>query len=556
MKSLDELEWSEVKNTNKQGEWLRHNCQTYLITPENIDKYQERAKKANDIQIDNFWFDMRDGRGEFEQAINISMPENHHTLTQAELIPEQSTNYEEDSQYKLNDFINNISMNKFNKKQFKEPEENKDYKDILSLEESLQEFAAGEELLEKVIAGYFTPVRTIQDYKKDKEDKMLQSEKEKRIKSFTELKGNTPEILSLIKKYTTPPAETQNLVFDADWSFEEECDSDFLIPDLGLAPEEAYVVVAPPFTGKSFFATHLILSVISGQKLFNHFEVLRTGTALWLDYDSNIKERKKQIAQVAGGMGISMTELSNKIEYSKPSWKFNELFAEEKLNKLCTGKAICIVDTISGAFNGDENTPDYGKIVDMANRVSSSTNCTIVFLSHTPKGWKYNGNNADTAIRGSGSVLGTAGGNWILQREGQSCRIICHKNRKFKFDDFGYTYRTDGNFLKNVGCFERVIMEYKEGDCSGPNEDNSKDKKEQIEIFKAIKAAANGLKKEDIKKIMKGSTEYRNDTLKLWIEKGLLLVKPIGPAKYCVLSSEGEKIINPEENQSAGEQNC
>lgn len=251
-----------------------------------------------------------------------------------------------------------------------------------------------------------------------------------------------------------------------EWTCEDKLEDmkfDWICRDLGLAPGDAIVVTAEPFTGKTYLASHLALSVMSGQPIFGKYTMQKKGKVAHLNYDAaDSKMVKIGYRRLANGIGFEWKK--GDLYYERPMWKFNQENAYENLKEVCTGRVLCVVDSLRACFDGEENSSENSSVVALANRVSEETGCAIFFIAHTGKGGV--GNKGLDAIRGTSAVAAAVGSAWNLERtaDDKVLKLSCVKGRLGQFAPILYQYAEDGDWLENINKSSKVEMTFVGGE--------------------------------------------------------------------------------------------
>lgn len=228
---------------------------------------------------------------------------------------------------------------------------------------------------------------------------------------------------------------------------------EWLCKDLGMAAGDAMAIVAPSGVGKSHFASYIGLCVARGIPMFGQFKIDRPGKVAHLNWDS--EKGLTQIGYIRLNKGINH---QNKIDgkasvwFEKPaSWKLSDPNGYDNLKQICKDKTLCIIDSLRASASGDENSSDFMKIIQTANRVSSETGCVILFIAHTGHGGSH--------IRGTSSVTDALGVIWTMEKKGAQIVISNVKGRYFQFKPFAYCYAETGEFVEKINKSERIEME-------------------------------------------------------------------------------------------------
>jgi len=344
---------------------------------------------------------------------------------------EEETNYEEDLSYD----IDNCQTNKFLS----------DYEDL--------------KLAAKNIGDKLIPYNSDSGYDRLK----------KEIKRKTALKNKVNYILNNCEKFgfnqtnkiilehaidevIKPKAEFEKIDFSVD---DDGDDYDWVVKGLGLCPGDSFAVAGEPFTGKTHFASYLAVCISAGIPVFGKFPVDRKGGVAHINYDSDGKLTKTGYRRMAKGLGVK----ADVDYYEFPTWKFNDDIAYENLTKICTGKALCIVDSLRACFDGAEDTSENSTVIALANKVSSKTNCAILFIAHPGKGGVKN--KGVDVIRGTSSIGASVGTLWTLEKMAENHVVKFNSTIKARYGGdqiFCYRYEDSGEFNPKTNKTNSINM--------------------------------------------------------------------------------------------------
>lgn len=348
----------------------------------------------------------------------------------------------------------------------------------------------------------------------------------------------------LISEIITPPVTGQffSLLDDPEEALKKQ-KMDWVCSDLGMVAGDSIMLSADPFTGKTYLANYFALCVITGEKMFNKFEMQKSGKVAVLNWDSNPRQCQISLRRLQAGMGVKIKD-AEALYYESPLWKLDQPLAYQYLKKICTGRILCVIDSFRSCFSGDENSSeDTAPVIELANRVSRETNCVILFISHTGKSGTEKGLQAN---RGSSAVPAATGSLWTLERgvNSNTCKLNCHKGREYDFGKIVYQYSEEGEFLAELKKKSKVIMSLVEGECSGPNEkeEPKKDIPTQVKEYLFLnQEKKNGMT--EMKSKITGKNTKIDASVKEMVEKGILIVSHEGKYDYVSLSEETKKEI-------------
>ena len=216
----------------------------------------------------------------------------------------------------------------------------------------------------------------------------------------------------------------------------------FLMEHFHLAEGRPNVIVGYAGSAKTFLAIELALACASGKTCWGGIPLSISGPVVHLDYEMGHKMLTRRYQRMAHGMGIDLRNIrgrrpatsireaiesgfqaiaSKEVRRAESSGQvlnselakfaqkdfyenedllqtssFPKLYlhspgAEQAFIKLCTGKALLIIDSFRAATAGsgvDENNSEMRTYFDMLSKVSDRTGCVIVVLHHERKSGK------------------------------------------------------------------------------------------------------------------------------------------------------------------------
>ena len=263
-----------------------------------------------------------------------------------------------------------------------------------------------------------------------------------------------------IDEFNKPKIELNEIDLDEDLTLTS---FDWISRGLGLAAGDSIVLVGEAFCGKTHFASYLALCVAKGVSIFGKFKIDKSGPVAHLNYDSADDMTRVGYVRLKNG-DSDLTSSGNKVQYGRPQWRFNQDCAYENLTKICTGKVLCVVDSLRRSYGGsdsdtDENSSASAEVVDLANRVSAETGCAILFIAHPGKGGTK-GKGID-AVRGSSAIKDVAGSLWILEKTSTDQVIkfdSMHKSRCGIKQIFHYRYDNVGDYCEGIARTKGIRM--------------------------------------------------------------------------------------------------
>ncbi len=200
----------------------------------------------------------------------------------------------------------------------------------------------------------------------------------------------------------------------------------WLVEGLGIAPGRPTVLTGRAGTGKTFAIQDLALAVASGQPAFNDHRFLpsRSGPVLHIDVDQGRYATARRYQQLARGRGLDLAKLPISAAFFTGYLARNggvDPVAQRCLANTCEGHALCVVDSLRGIAPGmDENSSEFGAVLQSLAEITDSTGCTFVVLHHDGKG---GADGQSSAGRGTSAIQDRAGGMWQITREVESDQV-------------------------------------------------------------------------------------------------------------------------------------
>ncbi len=200
----------------------------------------------------------------------------------------------------------------------------------------------------------------------------------------------------------------------------------WLVEGLGLAPGRPTVLTGRAGTGKTFAIQDLALAIASGQPVFNDHRFLpsHSGPVLHIDVDQGRYATARRYQQLARGRGLDLAELPISAAffdgYLAKGGQVNPDY-QLRLANTCEGHALCVIDSLRGIAPGmDENSSEFGAVLQALAEITDTTGCTFVVLHHDGKGGV---DGQSSAGRGTSAIQDRAGGMWQITREAESDQV-------------------------------------------------------------------------------------------------------------------------------------
>jgi hypothetical protein len=203
----------------------------------------------------------------------------------------------------------------------------------------------------------------------------------------------------------------------------------WLCKALAIGPGRATILGGYGGVGKTFAAQSLMLAVAAGHhRLWDCYELQHHGgPVLHLDYEQGQWITQWRYQRLAYSLGIDLdSEVGDRLTTTHyPALYLTDPATERRLVKLCTGKAVVLIDSLRAACPGvDENDSAMGSYLYLLARVSETTGATILVVHHEGK---TSGENARTGIeklRGSSAIAAGAGSVLSFVKDGSGAGVV------------------------------------------------------------------------------------------------------------------------------------
>lgn len=182
---------------------------------------------------------------------------------------------------------------------------------------------------------------------------------------------------------------------------------------LSIGPGRATILGGYGGVGKTFAAQAMALAVAAGhRRLWDCYELQHQGGAvLHLDYEQGEWITCWRYQRLAWSLGIDLEQLGDRLQTEHyPDIFLTDPGAEKRLVKLCTGKALVLIDSLRAACPGvDENDSRMGAYLMVLARVSERTGATFIVVHHEGKTSGENPRKGIEKLRGSSAIAASAG---------------------------------------------------------------------------------------------------------------------------------------------------
>lgn len=201
----------------------------------------------------------------------------------------------------------------------------------------------------------------------------------------------------------------------------------FLVEGLGITAPGVMLMGGAGFGGKTMFAQHLALCIVTGKKLLGHYDV-RRGKVVHLDWEQG-KLTIRRYQRLAREMHIDLEAVGDDLTVSiLPTAYLSDEESEETMMRICNGVAVCIIDAFRGAFpKAQENDSGVRVYIDMLKRVSENTGCAMIVIAHSRK--MSDDKDVRSSLRGSGALFDAADTIYMLDGQGKGKPTQVHNTK-------------------------------------------------------------------------------------------------------------------------------
>lgn len=231
---------------------------------------------------------------------------------------------------------------------------------------------------------------------------------------------------------------------------------------LGMAPGAVTIIGGAGFGGKTVSMQSFLLSVASGRQAWGYYNV-KPGRAVHIDFEQGRHLTQIRYQRISRSMGVDLRELEGKIDlYALPGARLDDKTGPDELVRILDGATIAIVDAFRGAFpTAKENDSGVRSFLDMLQRVSEKTGCTIVVIAHSRK--LTDDVDIRSSLRGSGALFDAAQTVYMLDgHPRKSTRVSNTKDRLLgeTREMFGLRVRDDVEPLGGADRKWGLVVEY------------------------------------------------------------------------------------------------
>lgn len=307
----------------------------------------------------------------------------------------------------------------------------------------------------------------------------------------------------------------------------------YVIERLEFSPGNLVLLCATGCSGKTMFAQYLSTCISNGLPLFGQFAV-KQGSVVHYDAEQSEVQTQRRYIRLANGLNaskIDVLRITLKYRFDNPSLDLKEV--EQEMVETCTGKTLCLIDSLKAVSCADENSDKIEVVLKMFKRVAEKTNCAFLVVHHKGKG-----KDAKQSGRGHSSIYDSCDVQIDLDCNNEVYEISCAKNREGKyFDGLQYALLDTGNFVVSQHCTEKLEFSLLV-DAIKSTKQSQREK-----VIEAL-TTNDQLKFNDLFDKVKGDRSKFNDVLSVMVDNNEL-VETAGPrnAKLYSLTEEYKNTV-------------
>jgi hypothetical protein len=217
---------------------------------------------------------------------------------------------------------------------------------------------------------------------------------------------------------------------------------DWLVEGLDFAPGRPMVIGGKAGSGKTRALQDMALRVAGAPGMvWGEYPISRTGSVLHIDVDQGPRSTQIHYLALAYGMGVKFDTLPIDcafFDFSISSKQGINPAAVAALKEACTGRALCIIDSLRGIAVGlDEQDSTFGEVLMRLTELATDTGCAFAVVAHSG----HDGLRA----RGTSAIQDRGGAIYQLTRD-EDAPVV--EWRQTKTSEFGRGMRRFSTTLK------------------------------------------------------------------------------------------------------------
>jgi hypothetical protein len=262
----------------------------------------------------------------------------------------------------------------------------------------------------------------------------------------------------------------------------------------------------------------LVISVVTGRRLFGKFEVPNAGPVLYIGEELRFHYLQERVSGLLAAQGLSKNLVDGRFKYAlREGVKIDDPAWQAKIRRACGGlrPRLVVFDPLSRMLTADENSArEMRSVLGFLRGLEKKFGCAVAVVHHTRKGRDRENAFRGQAIRGTSDFEGAA--DTIIYSAGHPDRPVTevHVEHRDAEDPPPFTLE----LVAGEGTFDLRLGE------GGAESFRRMGLAERI--LDALRVKPEGMTKEELKDAVGGKTEDRACALKDLKSKGLIGDRP------------------------------
>lgn len=300
----------------------------------------------------------------------------------------------------------------------------------------------------------------------------------------------------------------------------------WICQDLTIAPGRPTVFAGEGGTRKGWLAMAIQVCAASGQKLFGRVGFKPNMRTIYFDYEQGSRMSRQRFQLLAGGLGISLYDLGERLGYRwrplptlAPTRETDRPKVIDELCKLVDGIDLVVVDSLRACSPGIEENGVFSSLaLDIATDASERTGTTFLFLDHAgkpPKDPRENGRTRKHSQRGHSSKLDANQTLFVFSsKKGDPTFVTCERSQLVEEDawpkdfTFNIVSALQGLFLLEIAPVSPSAVPPPTPSEDDPEELSVEELERICDKFLAIVTEHTGASFDEIKVRMKTRTAH------------------------------------------------
>lgn len=233
---------------------------------------------------------------------------------------------------------------------------------------------------------------------------------------------------------------------------------EFVIP--GMLPGTVGSIVSPGGYGKSMFAVQLAHCVACGTLDMLGLGLLQDGSVAYIGAEDPADILHERLHDIGARLDEAQREIcDSRMHIEDVSTETPDLFDVDgawlaKIEDLCRGRRLVIIDTLRSFHSGDENSNSAMAIlIGWLRAIAARTGCAIIFLHHTNKSSAFN-NTGDEQQASRGASVLTDNVRWqgflVGMNDEEAAKYDISESRRGYYVRFGISKKNYGSQFQPV----------------------------------------------------------------------------------------------------------